>query len=113
MEGDELHLRNAFRNLIDNALKYCESAPEIHIALEAPTPQQIQLTIRDNGLGIDQQELPGIFRNSNAGAKRPRCLLPGLGSAWPMSKRSWTCTGEQSPSSQNAGKDRVFPLAFR
>ncbi|MBK8878061.1 MAG: HAMP domain-containing histidine kinase [Haliscomenobacter sp.] len=79
MEGDELHLRNAFRNLIDNALKYCESAPEIHIALEAPTPQQIQLTIRDNGLGIDQQELPGIFQEFKRGRQASSMPFSGFG----------------------------------
>jgi signal transduction histidine kinase len=74
ISGDALHLRNAFRNLIDNALKYCEVKPNIQVLLEVNKNKDIQVSIRDNGLGICKTELASIFaafkRGEEAAAKR-------------------------------------------
>lgn len=82
--GDPLHLRNAFRNLIENALKYCDQIPKIQIVLEAGKNEQILVSIRDNGLGIKEKELSSIFqafkRGEEATAKHSKGF--GLGLAY-------------------------------
>ena len=61
VQGDAFHLHNAFRNIIDNALKYCETAPVIHIALEN-TKEGVQIDFRDNGIGINRQDQKRVFQ---------------------------------------------------
>jgi two-component system phosphate regulon sensor histidine kinase PhoR len=58
--GDALHLTNVFSNLIDNALKYNQGKPEIHISVQ-PTGQNVMIKVNDKGLGIPKESLPRIF----------------------------------------------------
>lgn len=58
--GDTLHLTNVFSNLIDNALKYNQGQPEIHISVQ-PVGQNAMIKVKDNGLGIPKEALPRIF----------------------------------------------------
>ncbi|MEM1215899.1 MAG: HAMP domain-containing sensor histidine kinase [Bacteroidota bacterium] len=59
-DGDELHLSNALRNLIDNALKYACDTPVVAITLRE-LPQQIELTVSDNGPGLTDAQKRGMF----------------------------------------------------
>lgn len=58
--GDRLHLGNVFRNLLDNALKYGGSGPEIVISAQEH-PQGVLISIQDNGAGIPAAERKLIF----------------------------------------------------
>ena len=56
VQADSLHLGNILSNLIDNALKY--SGASVHIIIKADAHS---ITISDNGIGIDKENLPFIF----------------------------------------------------
>lgn len=58
--ADETHLNNVLFNLIDNGQKYTEGPPTIEIVTKN-TPDGIQLTIRDHGIGMDQTTQKYIF----------------------------------------------------
>ena len=58
--GDRLHLGNVVHNILDNALKYSSSNPEISIALNQ-TPDHYVLTFSDNGQGISREYQDKIF----------------------------------------------------
>lgn len=60
ISGDPFHLRNAFRNIIDNALKYNSEKPKIAIELER-SEQGVDLLIQDNGVGISKSDQAIIF----------------------------------------------------
>ncbi len=60
IKGDVLHLGNAFRNLIDNAIKYADDQPELSISAEAKG-DEIHLKFEDNGQGISREEQEFIF----------------------------------------------------
>lgn len=60
IEGDRLHLGNAFRNLIDNALKYSEKETNIEIVLQKKD-RGIVLSFKDNGIGIPKNEQVYVF----------------------------------------------------
>lgn len=58
--GDRLHLSGVIFNLLDNALKYGGSAPEINVSLEK-TPETIRLRVQDNGAGIPPEYQSKVF----------------------------------------------------
>jgi two-component system phosphate regulon sensor histidine kinase PhoR len=76
VQGDKLHLTNAISNVLDNAIKYCQHAPEIKIKIENDflTPgsksglfrkekvKAVRIIVEDNGIGITQENLKSIFR---------------------------------------------------
>jgi len=47
-------------NLIDNAIKYTNENGEIIVSLKRKT-NNLELTVKDNGIGIPQKELPRVF----------------------------------------------------
>lgn len=56
IQADSLHLGNILSNLIDNALKY--SGDTVNITINADVHS---ITISDNGIGIEKENLPFIF----------------------------------------------------
>lgn len=59
--GDELHLRNVFSNLLDNALKYSKGNPVIEIQL-VEKRGTIEISIADNGIGVEKEHLKFLFK---------------------------------------------------
>ncbi|MEM1318728.1 MAG: HAMP domain-containing sensor histidine kinase [Bacteroidota bacterium] len=58
--ADAFHLGNAFRNLIDNALKYCKEKPDIRISLSTAA-DGVTVHFEDNGIGICKSAQPFVF----------------------------------------------------
>lgn len=58
--ADPFHIENSIRNLLDNALKYCEQKPEIQITAKETT-EGILLQVKDNGIGISKANQNFIF----------------------------------------------------
>ncbi|MBK9335485.1 MAG: HAMP domain-containing histidine kinase [Lewinellaceae bacterium] len=61
IEGDPLHLGNAFRNILDNALKYGNTNPVVHIGIE-PQANGLRVSFADNGIGLTAKERRSIFK---------------------------------------------------
>ncbi|MDQ2658068.1 MAG: HAMP domain-containing histidine kinase [Bacteroidota bacterium] len=61
ISADRLHLTNVLYNLIDNAIKYCSSTPEIQIAT-ASGGRHLRIEVRDNGLGIAHENHKKVFQ---------------------------------------------------
>ncbi|MBN8654791.1 MAG: response regulator [Anaerolineae bacterium] len=60
LSGDPLQLRQTFRNLIGNAIKYTPQGGEVNVKA-AVKPGQVTILIEDNGYGIPAADLPFIF----------------------------------------------------
>ena len=58
--GDEDKLRQVLLNLVDNAVKYSPGGGHIEISLE-PRGPGLRMEVRDEGIGIPQEELKRIF----------------------------------------------------
>jgi len=58
--ADATHFAGVMINLLDNAIKYKANSPEIRISV-ADADKKVQLTVADNGLGIDKKHLRRIF----------------------------------------------------
>ncbi len=61
--GDPDELKAAVWNLVDNAVKYSPSGPQVNITLEETADHsRYALKVRDTGPGISQNELKRVFR---------------------------------------------------
>ena len=60
IQADAVHLTNVIYNLLENAVKYCESVPNITIKTRNEK-QGIWIEIEDNGIGIKKENLTLIF----------------------------------------------------
>jgi|LauGreDrversion4_2_1035121.scaffolds.fasta_scaffold03628_9 two-component system phosphate regulon sensor histidine kinase PhoR len=58
--GDELHLSNVLFNLLDNALKYSSTHPEIELST-LNSGSNLIIKVKDNGIGINRDQLSKIF----------------------------------------------------
>lgn len=58
--GDKFHLSNAFRNIIDNALKYSSNNPKLTISSKEQG-NGILLLFQDNGIGIAKSNQQIVF----------------------------------------------------
>ena len=60
VNGDKFHLAHVFKNLIENALKYCQNKPELKIYGHSESGH-FTLTFEDNGIGISKSDRQIIF----------------------------------------------------
>jgi len=60
LQGDRLHLLSVIFNLLDNALKYSQDSPVIHIKI-AERNDAVELAVTDNGIGIPAEFQEKIF----------------------------------------------------
>lgn len=58
--GDELHLSNVIFNLVDNAIKYSNDAPVIHIATSVHGAH-VSIKVKDQGIGMSKEQQSKIF----------------------------------------------------
>ena len=58
--GNEFHLTNVFVNILENAIKYSETAPKIEITVEN-TVKYLTISIKDNGIGMSKSAQKQVF----------------------------------------------------
>jgi len=58
--GDELKLERLLLNIVRNAIKYTQEKGKIEIWTEK-TGKRVNIHIKDNGIGIPEEDLPNIF----------------------------------------------------
>jgi two-component system phosphate regulon sensor histidine kinase PhoR len=59
VDASQLHM--AIGNIIDNAIKYSPDGKRITIRLEQIDPKTIELEIRDQGVGIAEEDIEKLF----------------------------------------------------
>jgi two-component system phosphate regulon sensor histidine kinase PhoR len=60
INADKMHVTNLISNLVDNAIKYSESKPQVHIKLSLEN-KKVLLSVKDSGIGIKKEHLNKIF----------------------------------------------------
>lgn len=109
--GDVLHLKNTIGNLIENAIKYCDRCPEIELSLTA-TATAISIAIQDNGIGIDQQHQPMLFRKFYRVPTGNVHNVKGFGLGLNYVRLITKAHGGTVTCESNLGKGSIFTLTF-
>lgn len=80
-DADPVRLQQILTNLLSNALKFTPAGGSIAVTVQA-TESEVQLSVSDNGLGIDAELLPHVFESFRQGPDAPSGELGmGLGLA--------------------------------
>jgi two-component system phosphate regulon sensor histidine kinase PhoR len=61
LKCEPIHLANAINNLLDNAKKFGSEKPIISLVSEIIN-KKLQITVKDNGIGIDKKDQKNIFK---------------------------------------------------
>jgi two-component system, OmpR family, sensor histidine kinase SenX3 len=77
--GDPEELRTAVSNLLDNAVKYSPYGVHISVELDGSDKERLALRVRDQGVGIPQQELKRIFKRFYRVTQRSLSQVKGTG----------------------------------
>jgi signal transduction histidine kinase len=60
IDADELWIRRALINLLDNAIKYSRNEGTVEVGVQSKG-SNVTLRVRDDGIGISAEDLPHIF----------------------------------------------------
>jgi len=86
VKGDPARLQQVFWNLIKNSVKFTPGKGRITIATQNPTPDEIQISIIDTGIGIEQEKIDKIFNAFEQGQTSITRRFGGLGLGLAISK---------------------------
>jgi PAS domain S-box-containing protein len=84
---DQLKFKQVLYNLLSNAVKFSHDGGEVKVVVGLDSREQLQLQIKDSGIGIKKEDLPRIFREFeqlDSGAAR---RFPGTGLGLALTKR--------------------------
>jgi signal transduction histidine kinase len=76
--GDSDALRSAIQNVLGNAVKYSRNGSIVHLLVEAEG-DRVRVVVRDQGLGIDADDLPHIFKPFFRGRQARDAQIRGTG----------------------------------
>jgi signal transduction histidine kinase/CheY-like chemotaxis protein len=79
IDGDEARLSQVFANLLHNACKYTEQGGEIMLTVALPNESEVEVAVRDNGIGIPSEFLPRLFQKFSQVAPSLERSQGGLG----------------------------------
>ena len=107
--ADRNRLQLLLSNLLDNALKYTPNGGRVEIAADF-SPDEVRITVRDTGIGIDDDDLPRIwdrlYRADKSRSQR------GLGLGLSLVKAFVDAHGGTATVSSQPGSGSVFTVTF-
>lgn len=107
VQADSLHFGNLLSNIIDNAVKY--SGDSVSITIKA---DRRSITIADNGIGIDQKNLPFIFDKFYRVTSGDRYEVGGYGLGLFYVKQITQLMGWSIAVVSNPGEGTTFTIKF-
>jgi PAS domain S-box-containing protein len=110
IRGDKRQLRQLFQNLLDNAIEYSgEEPPRVHISA-AQTGAEWQISVRDEGIGIDPEDQERIFEIFQRLHTREEQEGTGIGLA--LCERIVTHHGGQIRVESESGAGTTFTISL-
>jgi signal transduction histidine kinase len=61
ISGDRKSITRIFNNILSNAIKFTPDGGRIEQRVTLVSPNRVQITIADNGIGIPSKQIPGLF----------------------------------------------------
>jgi two-component system phosphate regulon sensor histidine kinase PhoR len=110
--GDRIYLEQVFINLLDNAIKYTHETGEISISALEKEQGEIQVMIKDNGIGIPKEDLSRIFERFYRVDKGRSQELGGTGLGLSIVKHIIQAHGGKVWADSKLGEGSTFYIAL-
>ena len=111
VEADEEALRRAFRNLLENAVKYSPECRTIWVKGEL-NHRQVAISVQDRGMGIDPQDQREIFQKFVRGAAAKKAGIKGTGIGLAMVRQIVDACGGQVRLESAVGSGSTFTVVL-
>jgi two-component system heavy metal sensor histidine kinase CusS len=79
LSADPLLFRRVINNILSNAFKYTPSGGSIDITVQEASGQYVEITIRDTGIGIAQEDIAQLFKRFYRGQQATSIDSRGTG----------------------------------
>ena len=109
-EVDPARLRQALANLIDNALKYTPEGGEVEVSCQRTGNSAVEVTVRDNGVGIPAAEQARVWERLYRGDKSRG--QRGLGLGLSLVKAIVEAHGGQATLASREGQGSIFTVTL-
>ena len=111
MRGDFARLSQVVANLLNNAVKYTEEGGTIELSLAVGTGGQAEISVCDDGIGIDAELLPNVFELFEQGQRTLDRSQGGLGVGLTLVRRLVELHhGRVEVSSEGVGRGAQFRI---
>ncbi|KPJ73263.1 hypothetical protein AMJ48_02255 [Parcubacteria bacterium DG_74_1] len=104
-------IRLAVENLLDNAIKYTQAGGRVIVSLKN-TPKEIELSVKDSGVGIPKDQQGRVFAKFFRGANVIRMATEGTGLGLFITKNIIEAHGGRIWFESEEGKGTTFYLAL-
>jgi signal transduction histidine kinase/ActR/RegA family two-component response regulator len=114
VEADPARLQQVFWNLIKNGVKFTPENGQIIVETLNPNPNEIQIRVKDSGIGIEADKLDRIFNAFEQGQLSITRRFGGLGLGLAISKAMVEAHGGKIRA-ESAGKDQgaTFTISLK
>jgi len=79
VKGDAEQLRVAFRNLIDNAIRYAGAEVHVEVRVRSVSTRRLEVEVADRGVGIPESALDRVFQRFSRLSQEAVRTARGLG----------------------------------
>jgi signal transduction histidine kinase len=111
IQADEEALRRAVRNLLENAMKYSPECRTVWVDGEV-NEQRVSISVRDQGMGIEQQEQRAIFQKFVRGNAAKKAGIKGTGIGLSMVRQISEGLGGEIRLESKVGAGSTFTIVL-
>ncbi len=108
VQGDRHYLEQVFMNLLDNAIKYGREEGKVTISVIEKDHHAVEISVRDNGIGIPKEDLGRIFERFYRVDKGRSQELGGTGLGLSIVKHIVQAHGGKVWAESTPGKGSTF-----
>ncbi|MEO0649912.1 MAG: HAMP domain-containing sensor histidine kinase, partial [Planctomycetota bacterium] len=107
--GDALRIRQCLVNLLGNAVKFAEGG-RVELSVTAPDGGRVRLAVRDDGIGMDAEQLGRVFQPFEQATERTSGRFGGSGMGLTITRSLVELMGGTIHAQSRLGEGSCFTL---
>lgn len=109
VSGDPLRISQVLTNLLSNAVKYSPNGGSIALSLRHEVHEAV-ISIRDEGIGIEREQLATLFEPFRRGRGVAKLEIPGVGLGLATSQKIVSAHGGRIEVESEVGRGSTFTI---